>query len=404
MFRREGIVISGLALMVRLLPMTLVALASSAQGVLIPQVFASFGLSLSLGGILVALQQSASVVTMLVTGLLVARYGAVAVLLGSAATIAVGALSASLAPTYGLVFAFLWLVGIGASSIAAATNALMAETGPRRAFYLGMMHSTYSLLSIGGPLLAGAVVAWATWREYYRLLVLLTLFIAVILWRYEGGKRRKAGAGGRPTPFSSLVAQWRGMGSIYWLCLGIVFMTGTQASLATWGYSYMVEVYGSPHQVAAMATSLYWAGILVGRLAAIPLSAKFSEKGLLLSGIALCFAALAVDWLAQVPGAAMAALVVAGYGVSGAFQLGTAWAAAVEPEKIPVASSLVMASASLGALVLPMTTAFFADHFGFAAFRWLMLIGYLVSAGAFLATPWSTPSATPEVGEVKMAQ
>ena len=51
-----------------------------------------------------------------------------------------------------------------------------------------------------------------------------------------------------------------------------------------------------------------------------------------------------------------------------------------------------------------MTTAFFADHFGFAAFRWLMLIGYLVSAGAFLATPWSTPSATPEVGEVKMAQ
>ena len=105
--------------------MTLVALASSAQGVLIPQVFASFGLSLSLGGILVALQQSASVVTMLVTGLLVARYGAVAVLLGSAATIAVGALSASLAPTYGLVFAFLWLVGIGASSIAAATNAVM---------------------------------------------------------------------------------------------------------------------------------------------------------------------------------------------------------------------------------------------------------------------------------------
>ena len=55
---------------------------------IIPQVIASFGLSLSEGGLLVALQQSASVVTMLVTGLLVDRFGAVAVLVASAATIA----------------------------------------------------------------------------------------------------------------------------------------------------------------------------------------------------------------------------------------------------------------------------------------------------------------------------
>lgn len=373
--------------------MVLISLANSGQGVIVPQVIASFGLSLSQGGVMVALQQSASVVTQLVTGLLVARYGAVAVLLGSAATIALAALSASVAPGFALVVCFLWLIGIGTSSTAAATNALMAETGSRRAFYLGMMHSTHSLLSIVVPLLAGAVVAWATWREYYRLLVLVALVVGAVLWRFEGGPKRKGAATGPPPAFSSLAAQWGRMGSIYWLCVGVAFMAGTQASLATWGYSYMVDVYGSPHQQAALATSFFWAGILVGRLSAIPLSARFSERRLLLTGIGLCFLALATDWLWQSPGVAMAALVVAGYGVSGAFQLGTAWAAAVEPERIPVASSLVMASASLGGLILPMTTAFFADHFGFASFRWLMLVGYLVSAAGYLATPLAAKQA-----------
>lgn len=80
----------------------------------------------------------------------------------------------------------------------------------------------------------------------------------------------------------------------------------------------------------------------------------------------------------------MAALVVAGYGVSGAFQLGTSWAAALVPGRIGVASSLVMASASLGGLVLPAAAALVADQAGFASFRWLLLTGYLVSALAFI--------------------
>ena len=70
---------------------------------------------------------------------------------------------------------FLWLAGIGSSSTAAATNALMAQTGKRRAYYLGLMHSTYSLMSIGGPLLAGMIVAVAAWRDFYRLVALVAL-------------------------------------------------------------------------------------------------------------------------------------------------------------------------------------------------------------------------------------
>lgn len=164
-------------------------------------------------------------------------------------------------------------------------------------------------------------------------------------------------------------------------------MAGTQASLATWGYSYMASVYQTPHTVAATATSLLWVGVLAGRVSAIPLSGKFSERTLLITGAALCLLALGADWLVGVPWVAMAALVFAGYGVSGAFQLGTSWGAGMIPQSIGIASSLVMASASLGGLILPSLTAVVADHFGFQAFRWLMLAGYLVSASAFWLTP-----------------
>ena len=225
--------------------------------------------------------------------------------------------------------------------------------------------------------------------------------IGWILWRFEGGVIRppigeipKARGRGRAPSIRrtgdavlSLMAGWRSMSAIYPLCLGIVFMVGTQASLATWGYSYMLQVYGSSHSHAAMATSLYWSGIFLGRLIAIPLSRRYSERGLLLTGLGLCLAALGADWLSHVAWVAMAALVVAGYGVSGAFQLGTSWAAAVAPGRIAIGSSLIMASASFGSLVLPMMTALFSDHFGFSVFRWLMLAGYLVSAAALAVTP-----------------
>src|SRR5690606_18237403 len=142
------------------------------------------------------------------------------------------------------------------------------------------------------------------------------------------------------------------------------------ASLATWRYSYMASVYQTPHTVAATATSLLWVGVLAGRVSAIPLSGKFSERTLLITGAALCLLALGADWLVGVPWVAMAALVFAGYGVSGAFQLGTSWGAGMIPQSIGIASSLVMASASLGGLILPSLTAVVADHFGFQAFRW----------------------------------
>lgn len=374
--------------------MILVALFSSAQGVLIPQVIGGFGLSLSYGGLLVALNQSASVFTMLATGWLVDRFGAVAVLLAGIGVMAACALSASFAPVYALVALFLWAMSIGSSSTAAATNALMAQTGERRGFYLGMMHSTYSLMSIGVPLLAGWVVAWAAWRDYYRLFFAVASIIGLILWRAEKArgrpliaKRERPAVEGSEQKgasiLSALAAEWRSMAPLYPVCLGVFFMAGTQAALATWGYSYMVEVYQSPHALAAAATSLFWAGVLAGRVSAIPLSARLPERTLLVGGSLLGLLALGVDWSMRSAAAAMAALAAAGYGVSGAFQLGTSWAAALAPQRIGVASGLIMASASLGGLALPAGAALIADRLGFEAFRWLLLFGYLVSAGAF---------------------
>lgn len=380
--------IRGRTLAIRLLPMIVVALLSSAQGVIIPQILASFELSLSYGGLLVAINGSASVLTMLVTGLLVERFGPMRVLVASVAVIAAFALATSLAPSYALVVLFLGCLAVAASSTSAATNALMASTGSRRAYYLGMMHATYSMMSIGAPIIAAFVVANVRWQAYYVLLLLLALGVGAVLWRFEhGALRQSLKSRQQAPPMSQLILGWRRAAPIYLICLGVFFMAGTQASLATWGYSYMASVYQTPHTVAATATSLLWVGVLAGRVSAIPLSGKFSERTLLITGAALCLLALGADWLVGVPWVAMAALVFAGYGVSGAFQLGTSWGAGMIPQSIGIASSLVMASASLGGLILPSLTAVVADHFGFQAFRWLMLAGYLVSASAFWLTP-----------------
>ena len=304
--------------------MIVVALLSSAQGVIIPQMLASFGLSLSYGGLLVAINGSASVLTMLVTGLLVDRFGPVRVLVASVALIALRA-GDQLRSFLRFGCPLSRLPGLAASSTSAATNALMASTGPRRAYYLGMMHATYSMMSIGAPLLAALVVANVRWQAYYVFLLLLALGVGAVLWRFEhGALRQPLKSRQEATPMSQLISGWRSAAPIYLICLGVFFMAGTQASLATWGYSYMASVYQLPtpwprqrHRSYGWACwrqarrdsferEVFGADVVGGRRRPVPCG-------------------IGDGLVAGVPGVAMAALVFAGYGVSGAFQLGTSW-------------------------------------------------------------------------------
>lgn len=398
------------ALAVRLSPMLLVSLFSSALGVLLPQVIEHFHLSLSQAGFLVASVQSAGAISMLTGAFFIDRVGPARFLLVGISGIFFSGLLVGVIPWYfGVVFA-LWLLAMSTSSTAAAVNTLMALTGRRRTFYLGMMHSFYSLISIAAPLVAAYIVARATWQTYYLTVAGAAAAIATLSYWYgrsrapervpTPGKRdrdsKSAEAGEesshKPGEVSGKASDEVGdvterLSPVIPICLGVFFLAGLQAVLATWGYSYMAALHGASHTLAAAATSLFWVGILAGRLGAIPLSAIASERLLLVLGSLLSLVLVGLDWILSHPVVILGILVLIGVGVSGAFQLGTAWAAGLLPSRVGTASSLIMTSASLGGLILPSLSAVAADHYTFAALRPIMTVGFFLAFLFFYFTP-----------------
>jgi predicted MFS family arabinose efflux permease len=79
-------------------------------------------------------------------------------------------------------------------------------------------------------------------------------------------------------------------------------------------------------------------------------------------------------------------LVLLGAGVSGAFQLGTSWAAELHPGRIGTASTLVMMSAAAGIGIWPWITGVVVDATSFYAMPGIILAGLLMAGAMFAAT------------------
>ena len=59
--------------------------------------------------------------------------------------------------------------------------------------------------------------------------------------------------------------------------------------IGTWGATYLVNVYGSEPDVAARWVSLYYGGIMLGRLVSGFVSIKASDNTLIRGGIGISF-------------------------------------------------------------------------------------------------------------------
>ena len=371
-------------IVVRLAPMLVVSW-TRVYAVVLPGVIGTFDLSLSQAGLFVATIEMGSILSMLVLGVLIERMGAVRVLRFSLPVIAASLLVMTLIPAFGLLLPVLLLLGSGMAWSATGVNMLMAATGERRAFYLGVLHSAFGAFSVAAPLVAGIVLAWDRWQTYYQMVALITLIMAVLVWKFERGNGPSLQTDGhlpRTGGVSSSFQAGKTVMSLIGVCLGVFALAGVQGIFATWSYLYVASMYDVGHERATWAPALLWVGILSGRIGLIGLSRRYSARTLLMASSFLPGAALIVERLCSSYWVALASLFVAGVGVSGTYQLGTAWAAERAPECVGTASTAIMTFAWLGIGVWPWVTGVVADHFSFSALIFVMLAG---SAMAFMA-------------------
>jgi MFS transporter, FHS family, Na+ dependent glucose transporter 1 len=156
--------------------------------------------------------------------------------------------------------------------------------------YMNGLHFFFGLGSFIGPLIAAAALAMAgdATRAYWMLAVLLVP-LAVWLVRLPS-----PGAGDDPDdaehiPDSRTRRGPRSPDSVVVLvALFLLLYVGAEVAFGGWIYTYAAALGLATATSAATLTSAYWGALTVGRLAGIPIAARFRPRTILLADLAGC--------------------------------------------------------------------------------------------------------------------
>ena len=290
------------------------------------------------------------------------------------------------------------LVGVGSGCVEVVINygAVRMERDGRSQL-MNLLHAAFSVGGMLGPLAAARLLdVGAPWQTVFRIIAAGTALAAIWLallpfHRLDEGppptrRSRAASANAvRPAklPFDRVLVA---------LCVALLFIyVGAEVGVSGWIGEYFVSVLGrSPAQGANLVT-LFWGGILAGRLLlAFCYTGRQSALAILaLAGVAA--GGLIVAVAAAGPIAAAAGFVAAGFGFSSIYPLVMSIVGSYVPAR---GQSVVVGFASsgggIGSLVFPFLVAAVAQHTGirrgFLLYVALALLLMVLAFAAMLRT------------------
>lgn len=347
----------------------LVGVAYSLFGPSFPHLRLRFGVGVDEVGLVVSAQFIGAAVTMLVSGLLLGRFGYRPLMVAGAAVMALGAVGVAFAPSWSLILVAAFAGGLGSGTLVICLNLLTARVFvPASAPALNLMNAMFGIGAISGPLL----VAAAAPRQVVPFLLLAVLAMAVSV----GALFVKAPVVERP-PGAATGFAW---GPLVGFALVYLFYVATEVGITAWETEHLSPLYGTA--AAAAFTSLYWMALTVGRVLAIPLSARIAPGRLVAGSLALTLLFLLFAHLVRL---APLFYALAGLSLAPVFGTALAWFTLVFKERSEQLAPVMLAVANFG----PITT---APLIGVAVATW----GYgviptalsLLAAGAALAAGW----------------
>lgn len=357
------------------LSFVLLGLSATIHGVAMPFLLDAFSINLGIGGLLFFAQSLGYIMASSTFPWVVLR-------LGSYRLIALGILFAAItlfiipfSSTWFIVLVITIVAGFGFSSFDVGLNAVVANL-PREQSNRTMhwLHFSFSVGALIGPiLLVRLFVLSGEWRSFYFLGSFL-LFTLYLLWQRADfpvddlrgvSSSENKGQG----PYKSI---W------FWLLMICMFFyCGAEVALASWITTYFVQELAAPVELGAMAVSLFWGGLTLGRGLAGFISSKINIHTFLMilfGGAAFNTLALSlVDQLFM----AMFFVFLAGFFFSAVFPSLILYGTAFFSKHPHTISGGMFTAAGIGSLVIPATVGFVGDSFS-------LTVGLLVLSSLLL--------------------
>jgi len=333
-------------------------------GVAWPNLRAEFGLPLDALGALLISTTAGYVTSSFLAGALLARVSLGALLTLSCLATGATLLGYAAAPLWGVLVALGVIAGLGAGAIDAGINTFAATNFKPRTLHL--LHAAYGVGTTAGPVwMTSVLMSGYAWQRGYLAIgavqLLLAAGFAATLRLWPGPVRREASSAAPVAPLAETLrlAAARLGAAAFFLYLGV------EATAGAWLFSLLAEGRGVSMGMAGSAVSLYWGGLLIGRIGFGFAPNSLRPETLLppcIAGLVAFAALLALDL-----GPTSSFVAAAGLGVSAAPIFPALIGATPErlgPTHTANAVGLQVAAAALGQSSVPALAGVLADHRG----------------------------------------
>lgn len=234
-------------------------------GVAWPQMRAEFSVNLNANWRMLALGTCGSATSSFASGLLLRRFGVGRVLLLTTLLTAAVIFGYSAAPTFLLVTALAFLLGLGNGAIDAGLNGFVASNLSSR--HMSWLHACWGVgVSLGTLIVSGVAAEGGTWRGAYRVIaglqLLLALSFALSLRSLPSAPSRAEGGTVAAHPAYGatlrLPAAWASIAVFFVYC-------GLECGAGLWVASVLHDGRGWSVEAAGLMATVYWGSLTVGR-------------------------------------------------------------------------------------------------------------------------------------------
>lgn len=269
-----------------------------------------------------------TIVSSLVSGAVVRRFGTGRVTLACCIMTAGALLGFSYAPS------IVWLIvcaiplGLGGGAVDAGLNHYVAAR--YKAHHMSWLHCFWGVGATAGPIIMAAFLSGnASWREGYlavagiQFALVILLFVTLPLWGHLAGKQgagfgaEQAEAG--PSLDNGEANKPQHVKGVKYALGSFLFYSGVEATVGLWGSSYLVKMKGLPADEAAFWVSIYFAGITIGRFITGFVTFKVSNRLLIRAGQITALAGTLLLLLPLPTGFALSGLLITGLGLAPIF-------------------------------------------------------------------------------------
>jgi MFS transporter, FHS family, glucose/mannose:H+ symporter len=329
----------------------LIGLAVSAYGPLFSALTAKFHVPLSTAGLVVSIHFAGAFVGLLTSMQVSSRARSFRLITVALAIFGAGCLGVALAHVWGVLLVSVFFVGIGWGGLAMEVNQVLVRSNEKnRAARLNIVNGGFGLGAILGPLsvaiLKNSALPWDFALAGAIALVLAPFVSGVKTVPHRDWDEVIQEA---PTSNEGKLRQARNVRRIFILFIVAIFVyTGVETGIGSWAPTYLMSV-GYSQRTAAIALTLFWAGLTVGRFLAVPIVARVSSRAIVLTALTLAVALLLASNLSSF---SYAAIILTGLIVAPIFPMGMAWMVNAVPNN-PKVSSWYLIAATVGEITVP---------------------------------------------------